>query len=1369
MSGEISKAPSPVHRHHHIAVLPSLADLEIMTAEVRIMRRTVGVVVVLFAVAALLQAPTSAQVSDPEPVDIEVHPFDEPREPDGFDQCVATVEGVDEDGRFEMSEERCYRSYGEVLAESSATSAAAASLVSPTQASAEDLFAAGIIGTHYDGSSFDGPSISITGVDCLGGGLAFANGGQWDNRISSTLNGCPVILHWDEGEPGPPPYGGDTEASVGKGKVLTRLSNRVTGITYLGEGSGISLELSPTSSTRRVEDRVVSFRAKASAGSELMQFEVSSGPNAGQKGYCTDSLARLPVIPLATGRCRANAGGIVSWAYSNASQQTGLDTVLAFVDRNGNGSIDAGEPAEIAEVTWFDGAGAYAALGDSFASGEGVEPFFDTDNSCHRSEFAYSQMVERPYTSERTLADEGVVSFFACSGASTYHITNDVPGLGEDERRRAATDGAGPGIDNEPEQDVSLAGLGRVDLVTLNIGGNDALWTEAISECVFEGAYDCTDPSNSFPGTQTQFTEFVDQRLPLVLDRQRAVVQRVHQLAPEAAIVLVGYPFLFPQSADEQNCGKLDPNLPTNKFHLSNAEQNYFRSIQQSFDNDMANMADAEGVWFAPTQARSSGHEVCGHAGEWINALVLSYYCIPLGPCVPSGKGDATFHPNKKGQEGFALIVNDFLRARRADGAPLNAGGFPVREPQGIASLAAPLAAVAEEPPVELQQATVEGAGQCGSDAVFSPGAAFTVTASGFAPDSTVDLEVSYGNVPGVETATATADNAGVASAALTIPSNVGEAPWMAIATGEGPLGTPVAAYSAPLLTSGSHPCVAPDNASTSLDTPVAIDVLANDDTGFDASSLTITESPSYGDANAGNGVITYTPRPGTSGTDTLTYTVCETDATGAATWCDEATVTVVTTVVCTITGTGGDDAIEGTDSDDVICAGDGHDVINAAGGADIVLAGPGDDAVYGGTGNDTLYGGPGADFIAGQAGDDTVTAGDDPADVGIEIADSNTPTILVASPTSGATYLLGETVVADYSCDDATSGVFACDAATPNGSPLDTSTPGPKTLTVSAADHAGNLAATVVTYVVIDPNNTPPVANDDVEAIPRNTTVNIDVLDNDSDVDDNLDPASVSIISSTPDATITANNDGTVDYAPPQSFEGTDTFTYQVCDTSAACDTATVTITVGNASCTIVGTEGNDTINGTPGNDVICGGGGNDTINAGGGNDTINAGTGDDTINAGGGDDLVLGQQGADTIEGGAGADRLHGGHGPDTIRGDNGTDEIHGGPGRDDLAGGAGGDTIYGGDGTDVINGNAGNDTLRARAGNDSLYGGDDNDVLYGGKDNDALFGRAGDDTLYGRGGADTLQGGAGTDSANGGAGFDTCRAETLNRCET
>jgi Tol biopolymer transport system component len=83
---------------------------------------------------------------------------------------------------------------------------------------------------------------------------------------------------------------------------------------------------------------------------------------------------------------------------------------------------------------------------------------------------------------------------------------------------------------------------------------------------------------------------------------------------------------------------------------------------------------------------------------------------------------------------------------------------------------------------------------------------------------------------------------------------------------------------------------------------------------------------------------------------------------------------------------------------------------------------------------------------------------------------DTTPPTITLTTPAESAVYLLGQTVNADYACQDETggSGLDSCIGNVPNGSPIDTGSIGAKTFTVDAADNAGNTASVTYTYHVI-------------------------------------------------------------------------------------------------------------------------------------------------------------------------------------------------------------------------------------------------------------------------------------------------------------
>lgn len=82
-----------------------------------------------------------------------------------------------------------------------------------------------------------------------------------------------------------------------------------------------------------------------------------------------------------------------------------------------------------------------------------------------------------------------------------------------------------------------------------------------------------------------------------------------------------------------------------------------------------------------------------------------------------------------------------------------------------------------------------------------------------------------------------------------------------------------------------------------------------------------------------------------------------------------------------------------------------------------------------------------------------------------IEPADTIDPTITITSPTA-TTYLLNQSVAADYACSDA-GGVTTCSGPVLDGAQIDTASVGSKSFTVDAEDNAGNTASATVSYSV--------------------------------------------------------------------------------------------------------------------------------------------------------------------------------------------------------------------------------------------------------------------------------------------------------------
>ena len=99
---------------------------------------------------------------------------------------------------------------------------------------------------------------------------------------------------------------------------------------------------------------------------------------------------------------------------------------------------------------------------------------------------------------------------------------------------------------------------------------------------------------------------------------------------------------------------------------------------------------------------------------------------------------------------------------------------------------------------------------------------------------------------------------------------------------------------------------------------------------------------------------------------------------------------------------------------------------------------------------------------------------------------------------------------------------------------------------------------------VNVESVNDNPTAGDDSSSTDEDTPVNINVLSNDSDVDN--DSLSVSAVTQGAHGAVT-NNGGDVTYSPAANFHGTDSFTYTVSDGHGGTATANVNVTVNSVN----------------------------------------------------------------------------------------------------------------------------------------------------------------------------------------------------------
>ncbi len=381
-------------------------------------------------------------------------------------------------------------------------------------------------------------------------------------------------------------------------------------------------------------------------------------------------------------------------------------------------------------------------------------------------------------------------------------------------------------------------------------------------------------------------------------------------------------------------------------------------------------------------------------------------------------------------------------------------------------------------------------------------------------------------------------------------------------------------------------PPVAEDDSGATLeDTPLVLDVLANDHDDLNGDSLTLASASDglSGTSAISGSLLVYTPTLDFYGSDSFTYTVEDsgglsdvglvnvtvTNTNDAPLAVDDGYVTAFDTILLVPVTDGVLDNDFDADSDPLTATLDSSPV----GG---LFFNPDGSFIYtptmGFTGTDTFtYHAYDSSLANSNAATVTINVSDTVNTAPLAVDDSYVTAFEIILVVSVADGVLDNDFDADgdpltATLDSSPVGTLAFD---PDGSFIYTPTVG-FTGTDSFSYHAydsslANSNVATVTINVSDTVNTAPVAVDDSYVTAFETTLNVSaadgVLDNDFDVDS--DPLTATLDSS-PVGTLAFATDGSFIYTPTVGFTGTDTFTYHAYDSSLAnSNVATVTINV--------------------------------------------------------------------------------------------------------------------------------------------------------------------------------------------------------------
>ena len=319
----------------------------------------------------------------------------------------------------------------------------------------------------------------------------------------------------------------------------------------------------------------------------------------------------------------------------------------------------------------------YVALGDSYSSGESNQPYLlgsdetfsgNIHEACHRSPQAYSYGLEMPgakQTIQAEAAGNGAAdfAFLACSGAETVDLTASAVTPGNTWNTDWGNTDANYSDYGELLQVDDSGYLDQnTTLVTLSAGGNDGRFPDVLQGCV-DQAVDCT-ASNFYltrvpPAAPTvdpaPLTVYEPEVITALQTHLEAVYTAIHKLAPNAAIVVLGYPQLFP--TDATTCTSPSQRL------LNVNDMNWMNqmsvSLDQSISTAVSTVAGANAgldIKFVNPTAVFSGHDICSST-PWINGII-NWDNSGSGYTAP---GVGSFHPMAVGQAAEATLINGIL------------------------------------------------------------------------------------------------------------------------------------------------------------------------------------------------------------------------------------------------------------------------------------------------------------------------------------------------------------------------------------------------------------------------------------------------------------------------------------------------------------------------------------------------------------------------------------------------------------------------------------------------------------------------------------------------------------------------------------
>ncbi|GII95955.1 SGNH/GDSL hydrolase family protein [Sinosporangium siamense] len=280
----------------------------------------------------------------------------------------------------------------------------------------------------------------------------------------------------------------------------------------------------------------------------------------------------------------------------------------------------------------------WVALGDSFtagvvqAAGKEFEPVRD---GCARTSLAYPQVIADRLGAVLKLTN------VSCANARISHIAKEEQ---EPAGRHAPPISADPDRPFGPVAVQLDAVRPNTNLVSVGVGSGTLGFGDILVKCMELGA----EARGEGSPCKTHFQAELPRRLTELREQYDEMLTAIHDKAPYAKVITVGYPYIIPHDAKKCVYGSF-----TGFGTITWADLAWLRTrVLEPLNTAISQVTEEQGDIHVDLYEPGRKHSVCDKANgqNWVDGLYSRY---PDSP--------ALIHPNAKGHADTANRVEDAL------------------------------------------------------------------------------------------------------------------------------------------------------------------------------------------------------------------------------------------------------------------------------------------------------------------------------------------------------------------------------------------------------------------------------------------------------------------------------------------------------------------------------------------------------------------------------------------------------------------------------------------------------------------------------------------------------------------------------------